>query len=231
MKSLGFGFDVFGTLVDPLQMGQLLEQMLGPDCAATVARVWREKQLEYTFRRGLMGAWQNFTVCTEQALAYALAASGAELDYQQRQRLMAGYEQLVPFADVVPALRRLQKTGCAAAAFSNGTAAHVSQILGNAGVLPLLQQVVSVDELQTFKPDPRLYHHLSARLGTELQQTWLISSNPFDIIGAKHAGISAAWVRRQASVPFDPWGIEPDLVVRDLNELVDQLPELILDRS
>ncbi|MEH6823150.1 MAG: haloacid dehalogenase type II [Motiliproteus sp.] len=228
MKSVGFGFDVFGTLVDPLQMVHLLEQVLGPDCAPTVARVWREKQLEYTFRRGLMGAWQNFTVCTEQALSYALVASGVELDDPQRQRLMAGYEQLAPFADVVPALQRLQKTGCATAAFSNGTAAHVRQILANAEVLSLLQQVVSVDELQTFKPDPRLYHHLSTRLGTELQQTWLISSNPFDVIGAKHAGIRAAWVRRQESAQFDPWGIEPDLVVSDLNELVDQISELNL---
>ncbi|MEH6470576.1 MAG: haloacid dehalogenase type II [Halopseudomonas sp.] len=223
MKPLGIGFDVFGTLVDPLQMGQLLGQMVGTEHASTVARVWREKQLEYTFRRGLMGAWADFTVCTEQALSYALTNAGIELSDQQCQQLMAGYEQLTPFADVIPALERLQHSGCSAVAFSNGTADHVTRILGNAGVLPLLQQVISVETLQTFKPDPKLYHHLSSRLGTTPSRTWLISSNPFDVIGAKHAGIMAAWIRRQQTAQFDPWGIEPDLVVGDLNELVDKL--------
>ncbi len=226
MKPLGLGFDVFGTLVDPLQMSVLLEQMIGSEQAPLVARVWREKQLEYTFRRGLMGAWQDFTVCTEQALQYALNSADIELTELQCQQLMAGYEQLVPFADVLPALTQLGQTGAKTAAFSNGTADHVSTILGNAGVLPLLQQVVSVEELQTYKPNPELYRHLCRRLDTEPESTWLISSNPFDVIGAKHAGIRAAWIKRQSAAQFDPWGIEPDLIVADLQQLVERLAEL-----
>lgn len=223
MASLGIGFDVFGTLVDPLQMGTLLAEKVGTEKAPDVARIWREKQLEYTFRRGLMGDWQDFTVCTEQALQYALAACQSSLSVEHCQQLMKGYEQLDPFDDVLPALGRLQQTDCAKVAFSNGTSSQVSTILANAGVLPLLDRVISVEALQTYKPDPRLYQYLCESLGTQPEHTWLISSNPFDVIGAKRAGIRAAWVKRTAQALFDPWGVEPDLVVANLNELIEQL--------
>ena len=221
MKPGGIGFDVFGTLVDPLLMGRQLSEMVGPEQAQIVARVWREKQLEYSFRRGLMGAWADFGVCTEQALEFALMLQKLELSDKQKQQLLEGYSSLPPYSDVIPALQKLQAVSATKVAFTNGSCAQVEPILSNAQVLSLLDSVVSVDQLQTFKPAPALYHHLCSCLATEPQQTWLVSSNPFDVIGAKHAGLRAAWVQRNPQTPFDPWGIEPDLVVGDLLELVD----------
>ncbi len=96
-------------------------------------------------------------------------------------------------------------------------------LLEQAGIRSHFEAVISVDEVKRFKPDPAVYAHLRYRLESEPGDTWLISSNPFDVIGARHAGLHAAWVRRSPEAPFDPWGIEPDLTVSDLEVLAERL--------
>ena len=216
-------FDVYGTLVDPLAMGERLRPVVGDELAEPMAKLWREKQLEYTFRRGLMRSYENFDVCTRQALDYAAQALGAELSEGDRKRLIEEYVSLSPFADVAAGLETMKEAGHALVAFSNGVEATLRALLERAGLLRALDGVVSVDDLATFKPDPEVYRYLCRRLGRSPSETWLISSNPFDIIGAKSAGLNAAWVRRNPGTPFDPWGIEPDLVVTDLGDLAKSL--------
>ena len=219
---LAIGFDIYGTLVDPLEMNEHLRAMAG-DLADRFSELWREKQVEYAFRRGLMGRYEDFGVCTRQALRYAIEALNVELSEEDQERLMAGYQRLVAFPDVAAGLERLQSQGHQLAAFSNGVEATVRSLLDHAGILPLLDMVVSVDDLQTFKPDPKVYAYLAERLGRSTGETLLVSSNPWDIIGAKSAGLRAAWVRRKPDAVFDPWGVEPDLIAGDLSELAERL--------
>ena len=216
-------FDVYGTLVDPLAMGERLRPVVGDGLAEPMAKLWREKQLEYTFRRGLMRSYENFDVCTRQSLDYAARALGAELSEGDRKRLIEEYVSLSPFADVAAGLATMKEAGHALVAFSNGVEATLRTLLERADLVRSLDDVVSVDDLATFKPDPEVYRYLCRRLGKPPSETWLISSNPFDVIGAKSVGMNAAWVRRNPGTPFDPWGIEPDLVVTDLGDLAKKL--------
>lgn len=96
-------------------------------------------------------------------------------------------------------------------------------MLENAGLLSLLDDIVSVDEVKTFKPDPAAYAHAVRRLGQRTNRTWLISSNTWDIIGAKNAGLHTTWIRRSPEAVFDPWGVESEFVVSDLNQLAPLL--------
>jgi len=97
--------------------------------------------------------------------------------------------------------------------------ASIRALLANVRVLPHLEDVVSVDDLRTFKPDPEVYAYLARRTGRAPAETWLVSSNAWDVIGAKAAGLRAAWVKRQPDAVFDPWDVEPDAVVSHLDEL------------
>lgn len=211
-------FDIYGTLVDPLEMNEHLRPLVG-EKADRFSELWREKQLEYTFRRGLMRSYENFGVCTKQALLFAAQALDVELSEEDRDNLIAEYLNLRPFPDVVPALEKMQAAGHTMVAFSNGVEATARTLLERAGVLPRLEGVISVDDVRSFKPDPAVYEYLVTRLEKEPGEVWLISSNPFDVIGAKHAGLRAVWVKRKPDAVFDPWGFEPDLVVSDLEEL------------
>jgi len=196
------GFDVYGTLVDPLGISGELRRFVGDD-ADRVAQLWRTTQLEYTWRRSLMGLYEPFSTCTAQALEFASRSLGHQLAPDAVAILQQAYREL--------------------AAFPDGEAAFVRAVLTNAGLLPLLADVVSVDEVRAYKPAPVVYRHLAARTGTPMSETWLVSSNPFDVIGAKAAGLRAAWIRRNPRAILDPWGIEADLVVADLVELSERL--------
>ena len=215
-------FDVYGTLVDPLAMGDALGSVAG-ELAEPMAKLWREKQLEYTFRRGLMRRYEDFDVCTRQALDHAASVLGVELSDGDRRRLIEDYGSLSPFADVIPGLKEVRSKGSALVAFSNGVEATVRMLLRGAGVLPLLDGIVSVDDLSSYKPDPEVYLYLCRKLDRPPPEVRLVSSNPFDVIGAKNVGLKTAWVKRDPDTPFDPWGIEPDLVVPDLRALAARL--------
>ncbi len=216
------GFDIYGTLVDPMEMDEHLRGMVG-EGAERFSALWREKQIEYTWRRGLMREYADFGVCTRQALDFAALSFGLELSDNQREGLVEEYQNLRPFPDVLPGLERLRSEGHTMVAFSNGVERTSRVLLERGGVLDNLEAVVSVDDLGTFKPDPEVYRYLARRLDRPVGETWLVSSNGWDVIGAKSAGLRAAWVRRDPATVFDPWGIEADLVVEDLEQLAGRL--------
>lgn len=222
MQNQTIAFDVYGTLVDPLEMSRHLQVMVG-DKAQGLSKLWREKQVEYAFRRGLMGRYEPFGVCTLQALHYAMQVLDVSLSTEQQRFLLAQYQLLKTYVDVVPGIESLRAQGHRCVAFSNGPAVKVKELLSNAGVLELLDDVVSVDEISRYKPDPAVYLHLLKRAGSSAANTWLISSNAWDVIGAKHAGLNAAWVKRSAGAVFDPWDIKPDREVNTLQELALEL--------
>lgn len=215
-------FDVYGTLVDPAGIAAELAADVGPR-APELAQLWRDKQVEYAFRRGLMANYVSFAEVTRQALAFTLARCGVSLGDARQAQLLEAYGRLPAFADAAVALPRLKAAGLPLFAFSNGTAADVTRVLGAAGLAPLLDGVISVDDLRTFKPAPAVYAHARRASGAWADRCWLVSGNPWDVIGARSAGLEAAWVRRQPTQVFDPWGIEPTLVVADLDELADRL--------
>lgn len=146
------GFDVYGTLVDPLGIEPALREIAG-DRAGELARAWRARQIEYSFRRSLMGAWAPFEVCTRDALQHAtLATSGMALTSEAGDRLLALYGRLPAFPDAAPGLRALRERGHRLVAFSNGSAHAVREVLGHSGLLEQLDDVVSVAEVRIFKP-------------------------------------------------------------------------------
>jgi 2-haloacid dehalogenase len=203
-------------------MERHLRALLGGQAGPFAAR-WREKQLEYTFRRGLMRQYVPFDRCTAQALRATIQALGADVSEADQARLLAQYRQLTAFPDATPAIEALKAAGQTVVAFSNGVEATVRALLDHAGILPHLDDVISVDDLRTFKPDPAVYVYLARRVNQPVAETWLVSGNPFDVIGAKAVGLRAAWVRRNPDAVFDPWGIEPDCIVTDLVAFADHM--------
>ncbi|SDZ83214.1 2-haloacid dehalogenase [Desulfuromusa kysingii] len=216
-------FDVYGTLIDTHGVLSALKVLVG-DKAKAFSDTWRDKQLEYSFRKGLMQNYANFAICTRQALDYTCAYYQSNLNDEQKTELMSIYRVLPAFNDVKKGLTQLQTAGFQLFAFSNGAANALEALLNNADIRDLFLDVVSADEIKTFKPNPEIYHHFLKRSASTGANTWLISSNPFDIIGSMSAGMKAAWVKRSPDALFDPWGIEPTITVQSLIELPEEIP-------
>ena len=219
-------FDLYGTLVDPVAVSGELSQLLGDAGALEAARLWRLKQLEYTFRLTAMGHYEDFRWVTERALGFALASLGVSLPAGQSRRLSGLYDHLPPFPDAVPVLRTLTDSGYDLAVLSNGTPAMIRDCLAHSGLGEFFGQRVSADEVGVFKPSPLVYRRAAERLARPAGRIRLVTSNAFDSVGASAAGLRTAWVNR-AAAPFDTIGAQPDLTVPAL----DQLPAALADLS
>ena len=222
--AMTLAFDVYGTLVDPMGMAELLTADAG-DRAPEVATLWREKQLEFAFRKGLMRVYEDFGVCTRQALRYAMAVHGLALAQAREDELMAAYLSLPAFEDALPALKALRGQ-YPLYAFSNGSYPALEKVLGHNELLVQFDGLVSVDDVKSFKPDPAVYTWARRATGAWDGQLCLVSSNAWDVIGARAAGLSAIWVKRDAARVFEDWGSEPSAVVTSLSELPQALAAL-----
>ncbi|NAS11586.1 haloacid dehalogenase type II [Poritiphilus flavus] len=211
-------FDVYGTLIDTSGVFQTLTELIGPSATAFMES-WRQKQLEYSFRRGLMGSYVDFSVCTREALEYCCLKFDEDLTPQAKDRLMAAYTKLPVFEDVGKALRELQEEGHTLYAFSNGSKEAVLTLLESNNIHNFFQGVVSAKSVQTFKPDPKVYEYFAHRATSEKETSWLISGNAFDVFGAINYGMKAVWVKRSESAILDPWAMEPTEQINSLTEL------------
>jgi 2-haloacid dehalogenase len=211
-------FDVYGTLIDPFHMEEHLRPAFG-EKAREASELWRNKQIEYSFRRALMKKYLPFGECTALALRFVSAQLGISLSEEAQANLMSKYPQLPAYGDVTAALDECAARGFTIAACSNGTENAVRASLDHAGILSRFSKIVSVDPIRTFKPDPAVYDYLVAELRAPREKVWLISSNPFDVIGANACGLRTAWVQRDPKRIFDPWEFRPDLVVHGLADL------------
>ncbi len=220
--AITLAFDVYGTLIDTNGVVTALEAMVGTKAQA-FSHTWRDKQLEYSFRRGLMHNYQTFAVCTGQALDYTCSFYNVSLTDEQKAELLGVYRVLPAFNDVKEGLAQLKAAGFRLYAFSNGKADALEMLLNTAGIRDLFLGVVSVDDIKVFKPSPATYGHFLRQAEATGGSAWLISSNPFDVIGAISAGMKAAWVKRSPGAIFDPWGIEPTTIVKSLVELKEQI--------
>lgn len=216
--AITLAFDVYGTLIDTAGITSALERHAG-ERSALFSKRWREKQLEYSFRRGLMQNYCKFSVCTKNALEYTCKTLGIEISSADKNELMLEYRKLPPFADVIEALPRLRSAGFCLYAFSNGPGEDVTALLQNSGLEHYFTGVVSTDDIKSFKPNPAVYAHFLRMSGSTGAEAWLISGNSFDVIGAISAGMRGAWVKRQEESVFDPWEFEPTVTVKTLTEL------------
>jgi len=220
--SITIAFDVYGTLIDTSGIVTALEKLIG-DRARSFSDLWRAKQLEYSFRRGLMQNYRDFSVCTSHALDFCCGTLQVEMSSEERVSLLDAYRYLPAFNDAELGLERLKATGCQLYAFSNGKPDDVRNLLQHARIDQYLEGVVSTDEIKSFKPNPAVYAHFLRQANACGSEAWLISGNPFDVIGAISAGMRGAWVKRAPQAVFDPWEIQPTITVGSIVELCDVL--------
>jgi 2-haloacid dehalogenase len=210
-----FVFDAYGTLFDVHSVAALAEQ-LAPGHGASLATLWRIKQLEYTWLGSLMDRRHDFAQVTAEALDYAIATLAVPLDGAERRRLMEAYLALQPFPDVLDALAALAPRP--RWVLSNGTLSMLDPLCGRSGLDRHLDGVLSVDAVGVYKPSPRVYQLAVDRLGVPASRIGFVSSNCWDAIGAKACGFIVYWINR-SGLPVDRHGPPPDYIVGSLNDV------------
>jgi len=210
----GYVFDAYGTLFDVHSVVEAGRAITSDP--VTLAATWRQKQLEYTWLRALMGTYADFWVVTESALRYAIRRLGLVATEAQVRRLMEAYLTLACFPEVKTALGRL--AGRPRAVLSNGAPQMLAAAVASSGLAALLEHVISVDRVKTYKPSPLVYALGPETLGVAAGELLFVSSNAWDVAGAKAFGYRVAWCNRTGA-PEEELGVRADLVVDALDKL------------
>lgn len=211
-------FDAYGTLFDVASAAERAKESLGTKWQP-LAELWRAKQLQYTWLRSLMGKHADFWRVTGDALDFAMESLGVD-DRDLRQRLMALYERLGAYPDARPALERLRAMGLKLAILSNGAPRMLAAAAETAGLAPLLDEVISIEDVAVYKPSPAVYRLAPDRLGLWPAEIAFVSANGWDACGARASGLRVAWCNR-AGQPRERIPDPPDAEIRSLAELPD----------
>ena len=186
-------FDAYGTLYDIQSVAAVTEQAY-PGHGDIITQVWRIKQLEYTWLRSLMGRYVDFAGVTREALAYTLRILGLRHDEAALARLMDKYLHLDLYPDALASLAAM--TDRKLAILSNGSPDMLTALVANSGLDRVLDAVISVDAARIFKPSAAAYALIETELGVAPAEVLFISSNPWDVCGAKSFGLTVAWIER-----------------------------------
>ncbi len=211
-------FDAYGTLFDVhsvIEAGRVVTS--DPQALSTL---WRQKQLEYTWLLSLMGRYEDFWAVTERALRFALARLGLAAGERDVRVLMDAYLSLACFPEVRPALAQL--AAAPLAILSNGSPRMLEAVVRANGLETVLRHVLSVDAVGVYKPSPRVYELGPRALGLPAREVLFVSSNAWDVAGAKAFGYRACWCNRAGS-PMESLDLTPDLEVQRL----DQIPAAV----
>jgi 2-haloacid dehalogenase len=201
-------FDAYGTLLDLNGAVAPVAARLG-DRAQDLLRVWRGKQLEYTWLRSLMGRYADFETVTSEALEYACAVVGADAG-DLLTPMMDAFFTLPAYDDAAPLLSALRGAGIRTAVLSNGTPAMLEGGLTAAGLRPLLDEVLSVEAVGIYKPSPAVYqlaidtfgpakagrHDSGPPEGGRHDSIVFVTANSWDAAGAASAGLRVLWINR-----------------------------------
>lgn len=209
-------FDAYGTLFDVHSVIARCEVAFAGSGAA-LSRLWRQKQLEYTWLRSLMGRYESFETITRDALRHACAALRLALTDETERALLLEYRRLSCFAEAADALAGLRD--CRLAILSNGSAEMLNALVRHSSLDRLLDHVISVGEVRVFKPHPAVYRLAADRLQFASQDIGFVSSNYWDVCGAAAFGFQAFWVNRTKSVA-DHLGERPRAELERLTDLI-----------
>lgn len=199
-------FDAYGTLYDVQSVADVTERSF-PGYGGIITQIWRLKQLEYSWLRALMQRYADFAVVTRDSLTFTLRCLGLPQQPAVVDRIVARYLSLDPYPDAKSTLAALK--GRKRAILSNGSPAMLDALVRASGLAEELDATISVDACKTFKPSPAAYALIEQALGVPPAEVLFVSSNPFDVSGAKSFGLNVAWIER----------IPPAMLARELAQL------------
>jgi 2-haloacid dehalogenase len=219
----GIVFDLYGTLYDVHSVAAVCEQAF-PGKGAAISQLWRQKQLEYTWLRSLTDRYVHFETVTGDALGFTCAALGLQLDEDMAHVLADQYMRLDPHPETADALHRLKDAGIPLGIISNGSHKSIAQVVNNSAMGWAFDELISVDDVQVFKPHPKVYELAERRMGHPRDQILFVSANGWDASAASLFGFQVCWVNRNLG-PFDVLGATPTVVTEDLSAMADWVLE------
>ncbi|MDE2445863.1 MAG: haloacid dehalogenase type II [Alphaproteobacteria bacterium] len=212
-------FDAYGTLFNVASPVDKLASTIGEKSIA-VAKLWRQKQLEYTWLRSLMGVHADFWTVTREALDHTLE-SYEIVEPGLADELMTLYLKLDVFDDVATTVAALRAKGRRCAVLSNGSPSMLDSALRHAGIEKHFEHVLSVEEVGVYKPSRRVYRLVLQKMQVvDAPSICFVSANSWDAQAGAQFGFQAVRLAR-TSVVADRIPGKPTAVIDSLGKLLE----------
>jgi 2-haloacid dehalogenase len=209
-------FDLYGTLLEIDSLRTAAARVSETPDAFVAA--WRQKQLAYAFAAAIMGRYEDFDRLTRYALYHVAAGAGAHLAREDLDALIDAWQTVRPYDDAIAALTAVRAAGVPTAVLTNGTRKSARAALTNAGAHELIDVLLSVEDVETYKPDPAVYRMATRRFEAAPERLVFVTSNGWDATGAREFGMSVVWCNR-AGAAVETFGRPPSATIASLSEL------------
>jgi len=212
-------FDINETVLDLSTLKPKFEAVFdSPD----VISIWFTTLLHTSTVSALTGIKTGFAILAGTALDVIAARRGIILSENQRSEILGGFASLKPHSDILPALSALRSAGYRTVAFSNSSLDLITNQISNAGLNASFDQIISVEETGSFKPDRKVYEFAANHLKRPIGDLRLVATHDWDTHGAMVAGMQAAYIQR-GSAPYHPHFMKPDVYATDMNKIVKKI--------
>ena len=219
-------FDVFGTILDlggslTPHLARFLKKKRSGVAAAELWAHYRHRQRIEQYQDTIMALGHpGYRDSARRALMYVLRAAKVPFEDDEIDELMGMWLMLRPFPDALDGLRRLRgRYGLVV--LSNGEPEFLAHLVEHRIGFDF-DAVLSVSQVGAFKPHPGVYRLTLRELGAEPPELLMVSSNSFDVMGARSCGLRGAYVDRYG-LPYEETPFQPDLTVKDFAGLAERL--------
>lgn len=223
-------FDLFGTVLDlggsltpfitDFIRGRNAQDRVDPD--AFWAELRHRQRIEQYQDSLVELGHTGYLETAQKAFIYVAKLNDLPPTPVEVDTFMQGWRNLSPFRDCLPALERM-RSSYKLVALSNGNPWFLDYLVENCIEFEF-DDVISVEVAGAFKPHPGVYRSAARLLDMEPGDLIMVSSNSFDVMGARTCGLRGIYVNRY-NLPFEDTDAryEPDLTVRDFSEMADHL--------
>jgi 2-haloacid dehalogenase len=235
-----FTFDLFGTLVDLMSVSKVFSKInIKINNLKLFTEMWHLKQLQYAWLLNFTNRYEPFSELSIHALKFTGRIFGLNLNDEQVSKLSEAKLNLDPFPDSEKGLQKLNDAkrrttvgteGEVSVNFvllSNGEA-HKSDIaLSKRHLRKYFDSIISAEEVRKYKPSPEPYLLVSKKLGLQISQIALVSSNLWDIAGAKSVGMQTCWISREDKKTNEEINVKPDYTFSSIEDMGDNLSVML----
>jgi 2-haloacid dehalogenase len=216
-------FDQYGTVVD-MQAGLMavatpfLHKKGWKGNPNSFVTWWRRTHFENSMIDALLHKVHTpYREIGHRSVDLVLERAGIEHTDEEVRYLVSEIEKLKCFPEVPEALKRLQ-TKYKLIVLSNGDPDMLETAKKYHGIP--FDKVISVAEANSFKPHVATYTKAAEIAGAKMDEVLFVANHAFDCVGAKSAGMHAAFIDRRRR-PFGTGPNQPDIIVKSMTELAD----------
>lgn len=212
-------FDINETLLDLSPVEAVLQEAAGHP-GRPLLHEWFDTLIQTALTLTGAGRYEDFGRLGALVAANVVDCAGGAWGDEDLAALRSAFGALPAHSDVIPAFEALRARGDRLVPFGNSPLATIETQLRGAGLLDLVDDVVSVEMAGMLKPSPHAYATALERQRVTVDEAVMVAAHGWDVLGAGCAGLRAVFVTRDGRrpLPVDP---RPSATVTTLTELTE----------